>query len=114
MARGSELLELGEPDRAAHALSEALALWRGQPFAELSDWEPARVEAFRLDEIRLAAEETLLEARLQSGELRDAAAQARARVAEAPLRERRWVILGLAQYRQGRQARRAGDGPPRT
>ena len=54
--------------------------------------------------MRLAAEESLLEARLQSGDLRDAAAQARARVAEAPLRERRWVILGLAQYRQGRQA----------
>lgn len=103
VARGSELLELGEPDRAVHAFSEALSLWRGQPFAELADWEPARIEAFRLDEIRLAAEEALLEAHLQSGDLRDAAAQARARVAEAPLRERRWVILGLAQYRQGRQ-----------
>ncbi len=104
VARGSQLLELGEPDRAAHALSEALALWRGEPFADLPDWEPARIASFRLEEIRLAAEESLLEARLQSGDLLDAAAQARARVAEAPMRERRWVILGLAQYRQGRQA----------
>ncbi|MEU1973531.1 BTAD domain-containing putative transcriptional regulator [Microbacterium sp. NPDC019599] len=104
VARGGQLLELGEPDRASHALSEALALWRGQPFAELADWEPALIESFRLDEIRLAAEESLLEARLQSGDLLDAAAEARARVAESPMRERRWVILGLAQYRQGRQA----------
>ncbi len=102
--RGSQLLELGEPDRAAHALSQALALWRGQPFAELPDWEPAQIASYRLEEIRLGAEESLLEARLQSGDLLDAAAQARARVAEAPMRERRWVILGLAQYRQGRQA----------
>ena len=104
VARGSQLLELGEPERAAHALAEALALWRGQPFAELPDWEPARIASYRLEEIRLAAEESLLEAQLQSGDLLDAAAQARARVAEAPMRERRWVILGLAQYRQGRQA----------
>jgi DNA-binding SARP family transcriptional activator len=104
VARGSELLELGEPDRAAHALTEALALWRGQPFADLPDWEPAQIASYRLEEIRLAAEETLLEARLQSGDLVDAVAHARARVAESPMRERRWVILGLAQYRQGRQA----------
>ncbi|MEU1973532.1 BTAD domain-containing putative transcriptional regulator [Microbacterium sp. NPDC019599] len=102
--RGAELLELGEPDRAVHAFSEALVLWRGQPFAELQDWEPARIESTRLDEIRLAAEESLLEALLDSGNLVDAAAGARARVAEAPMRERRWVILGLVQYRQGRQA----------
>lgn len=104
IARGTQLLELGEPDRAAHALSAALALWRGAPFAELADWEPARIASYRLEELRLAAEESLLEARLQSGDLLDAAAEARARVAESPLRERRWVILGLAQYRQGRQA----------
>ena len=104
VARGVQLLELGEPDRATHALSEALALWRGQPFAELPDWEPAQIASYRLQELRLGAEESLLEARLQSGDLLDAAAQARARVAEAPMRERRWVILGLAQYRQGRQA----------
>jgi DNA-binding SARP family transcriptional activator/WD40 repeat protein len=104
VARGAQLRELGEPDRAVHVLSQAITMWRGQPFAELSDWEPARIEASRLDEIRLGAEESLLEARLESGDLLDAAAEARARVAELPMRERRWVILGLAQYRQGRQA----------
>ncbi|WP_342001484.1 hypothetical protein MRBLWH7_001875 [Microbacterium sp. LWH7-1.2] len=102
--RGTQQLELGEPERAAHTFSEALALWRGEPFVELPDWEPAQIAAGRLAEMLLGVEELLLDARLQAGEVQDVAALARARVAEAPLRERRWVILGVAQYRQGRQA----------
>ena len=102
--RGSRQLEVGEPDRAAHTVAEALALWRGEPFVELVDWEPAQIAASRLEEMRLGAEELLLDARLQAGEVREVAAEASARVGEAPLRERRWVVLSLAQYRQGRQA----------
>ena len=102
--RGTQQLELGEPERAAHTLTEALALWRGEPFVDLPDWEPAQIAAGRLAEMRLGVEELLLDARLQAGEVQEVAAEARARVAEAPLRERRWVLLSLAQYRQGRQA----------
>ncbi|MFC0678074.1 BTAD domain-containing putative transcriptional regulator [Lysobacter korlensis] len=104
VTRGTEQLELGEPERAAHTFSEALVLWRGEAFVELLDWEPAQIASGRLEEMRLGAEELLLDARLQAGEAHEVAALARARVAEAPLRERRWVILGVAQYRQGRQA----------
>ena len=104
VTRGSEQLELGEPERAAHTFSEALALWRGEPFIELLDWQPARIASGRLEEMRLGLEELLLDARLQAGEAAEVTALARARVAEAPLRERRWAILGVAQYRQGRQA----------
>ncbi|MFE5671503.1 BTAD domain-containing putative transcriptional regulator [Agromyces sp. NPDC056523] len=102
--RGTQQLELGEPDRAAHTFSEALALWRGEPFVELPDWEPAQIAAGRLEEVRLGVEELLLDARLQAGEVQEVAALSRARVAEAPLRERRWVVLSVAQYRSGRQA----------
>lgn len=104
VTRGSQQLELGEPERAAHTFAEALSLWRGEPFIELPDWEPARIASGRLEESRLGVEELLLAARLQAGEVAEVAALARARVAEAPLRERRWVMLGVAQYRQGRQA----------
>ena len=83
--------------------SRRLSRCGGAALRRAADWEPAQIASYRLEEIRLGAEELLLEARLQSGELLEAA-QARARVAEAPMRERRWVILGLAQYRQGRQA----------
>ena len=102
--RATQQLELGEPERAAHAFSESLALWRGDPFVELADWEPAQIAAGRLEEMRLGVEELLLDARLQTGEVQEVAALAPGRVAEAPLRERRWVVLGVAQYRQGRQA----------
>lgn len=102
--RGTHQLELGEPERAAHTFSEALALWRGEPYVELLEWEPARIASGRLEELRLGVEELLLDARLQAGEVHEVAALARARVAEAPLRERRWVVLSVAQYRQGRQA----------
>ena len=43
--RGTQQLEFGEPERAAHTFSEALALWRGEPFVELPDWEPAQIAA---------------------------------------------------------------------
>ncbi|WP_457962671.1 hypothetical protein M1E17_14220 [Arthrobacter sp. D1-29] len=104
VSRGTQQLKLGEPERAAHSYSEALALWRGEAFVELIDWGPAQIASGRLEEIRLAAEELLLDARLRAGEVQEVAALARTRVAEAPLRERRWVMLSVAQYRQGRQA----------
>lgn len=103
-AQGTQQLELGEPERAAHAFAQALALWQGEPFVELPDWPPARIASDRLMEMRLGVEELVLDARLQAGEAHEVAALARARVAEAPLRERRWVVLGVAQYREGRQA----------
>ena len=102
--RGTQQLELGEPERAAHTFSEALTLWRGEPYVELPDWEPAQIAAGRLAEMRLGVEELLLDARLRAGDVQEVTASARARVAEAPLRERRWVVLSVAQYRQGRQA----------
>ena len=101
--RSSELLTLGEHDRAAYVSGEALALWRGPALRELEGWEPGRIEAGRLDELRLDAEEIRLDAALRAGQHRQVLAEAQARVAEAPLRERRWALLALAQYQAGRQ-----------
>jgi DNA-binding SARP family transcriptional activator len=102
--RGRALVATGEPDRAASTLRQALSLWRGEPFEALDGWEPARSDAARLAEMRRSAEEDLLDARLSVGEHRDVAAAAETLVSDAPLRERRWAILALAQYRCGRQA----------
>jgi len=101
--RTGELLTLGEPERAGHVITEALALWRGNALVDLDDWEPGRVEAGRLEELRLDAEELQLEAALRAGRHREVVAEAQARVANAPLRERRWALLALAQYQAGRQ-----------
>ena len=102
--RGQTLVASAEFDRAAVAFGRALELWRGTPFEVLDTWSPGRIEAARLEELRLAAEENLLDARLHSGEHRDVVAIAEARVGEQPLREHRWAILALALYRCGRQA----------
>ena len=102
--RSLELLTLGEHDRAAYVSGEALALWRGRALAELEEWDPGRAEATRLDQLRLDAEEVHLDARLRGGHHREVLGEAQARVAEAPLRERRWALLALAQYQAGRQA----------
>ena len=101
--RGHELFELGEADRAAYVLGQALALWRGRPYAELEDWGPGSLEASRLCELHLDAQEWWLEASVQAGRHREILAQAQTLASAAPLRERRWELLALAQYRAGRQ-----------
>ena len=101
--RSSELLTLGEYDRAAYVSAEALALWRGPALRELESWDAGRIEAGRLDELRLDAEEVRLDAALRIGHHREVLAEAQARAAEAPFRERRWALLALAQYQAGRQ-----------
>lgn len=103
VSRAHELLTLGEPERAAHLVAEALALWRGPALADLDRWSPGRIEAARLDELRLDAQEVLVEATLRAGRYRDVLAEAQTRVAEAPLREQRWALLARAQYQAGRQ-----------
>ncbi len=102
--RGRELLTLGESERAMYTLGQALGLWRGRPLVELEEWEPGAVEARRLEELRLEAQDLWLEAALQAGHHREVLAEAQAMVSAAPLREQRWTLLALAQYRAGRQS----------
>ena len=103
IVRGHELSMLGEPERAAFTLGEALALWRGRPLGELENWEPGNLEASRLSDLRLDAQEWWLEAMVEAGRYRDVLTEARSLVDAAPLREHRWELLALAQYRSGRQ-----------
>jgi DNA-binding SARP family transcriptional activator/WD40 repeat protein len=104
VGRARELLGRGEPDRAAYTLDQALGLWRGAALADLYDWEPGRQEADRLTELRADAEELRVDAALRSGRHREVLSVARRLVEPAPLRERRWELLALAQYRCGQQA----------
>ena len=103
VARARAFAASGEPDRAVSAYSRSLALWRGDPFAELREWDGAASEVARLTELRSTCEEDLLEAQLAAGEHRAVASDARKLVEQDPLRERRWAILALAQYRCDRQ-----------
>jgi DNA-binding SARP family transcriptional activator/WD40 repeat protein len=103
VSRGRELMALGEPDRAAYLLGEALELWRGTPFQDLELSDLAAIEAERLEELRKEAEELRVEASLRSGRHLEVLATAEVMVKAAPLRERRWRLLALAQYQAGRQ-----------
>lgn len=94
----------GDPSRAVDLIERALALWNGRPYSDLGEWPPAVIEADRLEEIRVIAEEDLLMARLESGEHRAVVPDAERRVRTDPLRERGWAILATALYRSGRQA----------
>ncbi|MGK5685482.1 nSTAND1 domain-containing NTPase [Actinoplanes sp. URMC 104] len=103
LERARELLALGAADHALFVAGEALALWRGPALPELEAWQPGRTEAGRLAELRLDAEEVRVEAALAADRQGEVLADARAQVAAAPLRERRWALLARAQYRSGRQ-----------
>ena len=103
VGRSRELLALGEPERAAYLLAQALGLWRGRAFEDVQSWEQANIEAGRLDELRLEAEELRVDACLRTGRHLDVLAAAEGMVKAAPMRERRWTLLALAQYQSGRQ-----------
>ena len=59
-----EALRTADPATAAARLSEALSLWRGQAYAEVADEDWARAEVSRLAELRLAAAEDRIDAKL--------------------------------------------------
>jgi DNA-binding SARP family transcriptional activator/tetratricopeptide (TPR) repeat protein len=90
------------PDAAGQAAA-ALALWRGEPLADVgSDLLTAR-EAPRLAELRLQAHETRIDADLQLGRPGEVIGELRQLTAENPLRERFHGLLMLALYRDSRQ-----------
>src|SRR4029453_10467140 len=104
IAEGREAAAADDPATAGRLLREALALWRGRTLAEFSDQPFAQAEAARLEELREAAHEDLVEAELALGRHHDLVGELEAMVAGHPLRERRWGQLLLARYRDGRQA----------
>jgi DNA-binding SARP family transcriptional activator len=103
-ADGRHALAAGDPAAAATALREALALWRGPALADVVEADVARVEAARLDELRLAALDERLRADLALGRHAEVVPELDALVAEHPLREGFRAHLMLALYRSGRQS----------
>ena len=104
VGEGGAALGAGRPERALALLEDALALWRGPPLADLA-YEPfAQREIARLDELRVAALEELIEAKLALGRHSELVGQLEALVGEHPYRERLRAQLMLALYRSDRQA----------
>ncbi len=100
----AEARDSSEPARAAEALHEALALWRGAPLADLDGAPFGTAARAGLEEQRLGALEERIDADLALGRHADLIHELDALVAEHPYRERVRGQQMLALYRSGRQA----------
>jgi DNA-binding SARP family transcriptional activator/ABC-type transport system substrate-binding protein/outer membrane protein assembly factor BamB len=94
----------GRPSDAVEVLDRALGLWHGYALADVAYEDFARAESDRLEELRLAATEERVDARLALGEHDALIAELAALAAKHPLRERLRGQQMVALYRAGRQA----------
>ncbi len=94
----------------AHART-AIELWRGEPYTDLSGFEPAMLEAHRLYELHNRAMELAWEASLDLGHHERVVGSLEAAVLGDPYREHLWYLLMVALSRSGRrvEALRAYD-----
>jgi WD40 repeat protein/DNA-binding SARP family transcriptional activator len=99
-ARGA--LAHGHAARARDQLSQALGLWRGDPYAGFDGLPTCRPEAIRLAELRKLAEDEWLAALLGAGDVEEVVTAAEGLLRAEPLRETRWALLIRAQCLAGR------------
>jgi len=92
-----------EPNAAASMLREALAMWRGHPYADVDGRTVFEPEITRLGELRLSALGARIDADLAVGRHRELVGELEALTVEHPLRERLRAQQMLALYRSGRQ-----------
>ena len=93
----------GSWDTAASEAGAALALWRGEPLADVDSEFLAMRETPRLAELRLQALETRIDADLHVGRQSEVIGELRHLTIAHPLREHLHALLMLALYRDGRQ-----------
>ena len=94
----------GSWEAAADQARAALALWRGEPLADVESEALALREVPRLGELRLQAAELRIDAELRLGRHGEVIAELERMAAAHPLREHLHAQLMLALYRDGRQA----------
>ena len=102
VAEARSLLE-SQPGEAAELLREALALWRGHPYADVPGSARLEAEARRLEQLRLGAVEDRIEAELALGRHAELLPELEVLTAEFPLSERFRAQQMVALYRAGRQ-----------
>jgi pimeloyl-ACP methyl ester carboxylesterase len=91
------------PDRTTALLSEAVGLWRGDAYEEFTDIDPLRIEAARLDELRLVAIERFGEALLAEGRADAAIAELERLIEHHPFREQAVATIMRCFHATGRQ-----------
>ncbi|MGB8859624.1 MAG: BTAD domain-containing putative transcriptional regulator, partial [Ilumatobacteraceae bacterium] len=86
----------GDHERAIAELTKGLDLWRGAAMADLIDLPLGELLQPAMDDERWRAEEQRAEAMLTVGHAQEAAHLLAAATADAPLRERLWVLRSQA------------------
>jgi DNA-binding SARP family transcriptional activator len=104
VAQGRAELAADRPQSAVASLEAALALWQGEPLADLAYEAFAQAEIARLEDLRIAALEQLMEAKLALGRHVEVVEQLEPLIGEHPYREGLRAQLMLALYRSDRQA----------
>jgi predicted ATPase/DNA-binding SARP family transcriptional activator len=94
----------GDPAAALAALDEALALWRGEAFADVADHPAVEALAAGLDDARVRAAEDRVEVLMDLGDHATAAAAADGLHRAWPLRERPAALAMRTLYAGGRHA----------
>ncbi len=104
LGEGRAELAAGRAAEAAAILEDALELWRGRPLDDFS-YEPfAQREIARLEDLRVAAYEQLVGAKLALGRHAEVVGQLETLIGAYPYREGLRGQLMLALYRCDRQA----------
>src|SRR5690606_27282127 len=107
LADGRRAIAVGQPALALRQLDAALALWRGNAYEDFGDVSFARAEAERLEDLRLSAVESRVDALLAlhaPGVPPDLLTDLQYLVAEHWHRERLWGQLMTVLVRLGRRA----------
>lgn len=91
------------PEHASTMLRQALAMWRGPPYADLRDEQSLQTEIRRIEELHLIGLEDRIAADIATGEEADVVAQLEGLIDQHPLRERLHGLHMTALYRGGRQ-----------
>lgn len=91
------------PEGCQDLCRQALTFWRGRPFGDLADEEAFRLEAYRLDQLRLVVMELTLEADLLLGHDELVVGELEIAVSEHPYREHLWYLLIGALARTDRR-----------
>ena len=97
-----DLLVTDQPGRALTRCDDALALWRGEPWAPHSDELWATASTSRMHQLRAQLRRHRIECLLQMGNPETALNDLDPLLDDEPLDERLWSMAMLAAYRLGR------------
>jgi DNA-binding SARP family transcriptional activator len=93
-----------DPGSAGKLARRALGLWRGPAYGDLASRDPFRLEAIRLEEMRISTAESLVESELAAGRTLWTVPMLRSMLEESPYREHLWELLIIALGAAGRRA----------